>query len=192
MIGIYLFAAVLGGGLLAFSVVGGDSGLDDADGHGSLADLSAAGQMLLGIFRLRNLTFLLGTFGITGAALTWQGASWSWALAMAIVMGVGAMMINHMLFTWLKRADSAGNLVDDTDLVGMSGRVVMTVAPGQRGRIVCTVAGREQYLVARLASGQTDAATAGSDIVVLGMQDGVAEITPFDALPESTLKSLTE
>jgi hypothetical protein len=182
---------VLGGGLLAFSIMGADTGAD-ADGTESHAHGAAGGDLVLGIFRLRNMTFLFATFGITGAALTWLGASPAWAFAMAITMGIGAMMINHALFTWIKRADSAGNLVEDIDLVGMSGRVVLTVAPGQRGRIVCTVAGREQYLLARLSPGQADALIAGSDIVVLSVKDGVAEITPFDALPQSTLDSLTE
>jgi hypothetical protein len=191
MIGLYLFAAVLGGGLLAFSIMGADTGAD-ADGAGGHGHGPAGGEMVLGIFRLRNLTFLFATFGVTGAVLTWLGASPAWALTMASIMGVGAMMINHALFTWIKRGDSAGNLVDDSDLVGMSGRVIMTVAPGQRGRIVCTVAGREQHLVARLASGQTEAALAGRDIVVVGIEDGVAEITPFEALPQSSLDSLTE
>jgi hypothetical protein len=193
MIGLYLFAAVLGGGLLAMSVFGADAdAASDAGSGNAIAELHGAAEMLLGIFRLRNLTFLFATFGITGAVLTWLGASSGWAFTMAIIMGLGAMIINHALFAWLRRADSAGNLVDENDLVGMNGRVVLTVAPGERGRIVCTVAGREQYIVARLASGQSDALVSGREIVVVGMTGGVAEIAPFDALPSGAHKSLTE
>jgi hypothetical protein len=177
MLGFYLFAAILGGGLLVFSLAG------DADhGHDTDAGDHAVGELLLGFFRPRNLIFLLAAFGATGALLTALGRSAFVTALFAGAMGLGAMTLSHFVFTWLRKNDSAKDVLDDADLEGLAARVVLPIAPGAAGRVVCVVGGREQYLTARLTSGQPAELGAGRDVVIMTVANGVAEVSAFDAL----------
>lgn len=192
MLGVYLFAAVLGGGLLLFTMLGGHDGGDaghDAghgghdSGHGHDAGHhGGAGEFLLGFFRPRNLVFFLTAFGFTGAALTWLGRGGSFTAGAATGMGLGAMILNHALFTWLARTDSAVDTVGDRDLEGVGARVVLDVMPGHAGRVVCLVGGREQYITARLASGVDAPLPVGCEAVIVTITNGVAQIAPLDLL----------
>jgi hypothetical protein len=193
MLGFYLFAAIVGGGLLAFSVIGGhgdgdvggghDAGGHDAGGHDAGHDVGhGAGELVLGFFRPRNLIFFLAAFGLTGSVLTWLRNAAPFTLGLAIGMGLGAMVLNHLLFTWLRRTDAAIDTLGDTDLEGVSARVVLDVIPGHPGRVVCLVAGREQYVTARLASGVETSLATGREVVIVAITGGVAQIAPLNLL----------
>jgi hypothetical protein len=92
------------------------------------------------------------------------------------------MVLNHALFTWLARTDSATDTLGDTDLEGVSARVVIDVTPGHAGRVVCLVAGREQYVTARLASGVEAPIPTGREAVIVSVVNGVAQVAPLDLL----------
>jgi len=205
MLGIYLFAAILGGGLLLLSVLAGGehdahgdaSGLDaghDVD-HGLGHDTDAshdvhggAGEIVLGLFRPRNLTFFLAGFGLTGTLLTllspWSAGA---SLVPALVMGFGSMVATHGVFTWLKRSDTAVDIVSDSDMEGCVGRVVVSLGPGERGRIACQLGEREVHVIAMLAEGYTEELPPGREVVVLRVTDTVAHVMPFESreLPPS-------
>ncbi len=185
MLGIYLLFAVVGLGLLAFSLgddadgSSHDVGGHGAGGHGDLGH-SHPGDILLGFFRPRNLIFFAAAFGTTGSLLTWIGQTGPLlAGILALVMGVGAMFTSHALFRWLRKTESATEVVGDAALEGSTGRVAIDVEPGTRGRVVCNVGGREVSVLARLASGTSAALTAGSEVVVVRMVDGEAEVAPY-------------
>lgn len=209
MLGIYLFCAILGGGLLVFSLLGGaDHDMDhDASGVGGDHDLShdfdhdtghgghdvqhggSAAGILFGLFRPRNLIFLLAGFGLTGTLLMLlTGASGAGSLVPAAVMGLVAMVGTHGVFTWLRASDSATDAISDHDLEGASGRVVLPVSEESRGRIVCQIAGREVSLVAKLTPTESQPLVVGSEVIVLRVQDSVAEVMPFKSkeIPPST------
>lgn len=181
MLGFYLFSAIVGVGALAFSLLGSDDGTETA-GDGADSEWMEFGNILLAFLKPRNLFYFLAAFGVTGAALTLLAKPSSLALALAVAMGTGAVALNVITFAWIRRGDSSAGALDDLDLVGMSGRVVLPVHPGERGRIVCLVGGREHYVTARLASSISTPAPAGSEIVILEMRNGVADIAPFDPL----------
>lgn len=199
MLGVYLFATVVGVGLVLFSVLGGgdsdtgdiDAALDaDADleveaGGGIAAGL---GEIVLGLFRPRNLTFLLAAFGTTGTLLTLADTNPAGTLLMATSMGVGAWLLTHGVFTWLRRTDSAVDALSDRDLEGSIGRVTLPIAPGQRGRITVLVAGRQVHLTARLDPGVDRPLAIGTEVLIRHTEGGVAEVIPTDALglPPST------
>jgi len=193
MLGFYLFAAIVGGGLLAFTVIGGhgdgdvggghDAGGHDAGGHDAGHDVGhGPGELVLGFFRPRNLIFFLAAFGLTGSVLTWLRNAAPFTLGLAIGMGLGAMVLNHLLFAWLGRTDAAIDTLGDADLEGVSARVVLDVNPGHPGRVVCLVAGREQYVTARLASGVETSLPAGREVVIVAITGGVAQIAPLNLL----------
>lgn len=219
MIGIYVLAAVIGGGLLLFSMLAGDSdgghdlggaevdvggaeldaaGLDldasgvevDVDASGAEVDpdlgqgqgLSAA-DLVLGLFQPRNLIFFAAAFGLTGMLLTLVGGTGeAETMGLSLGMGAGAMTMTHLLFTWLRRSESAVDALAEIELEGRTGRVVLPLAPGQPGRIACLVADREIYLNARLASDAGGEVGVGGEVVVVRTEKGVAEVVPFDSL----------
>ncbi|MDQ8166036.1 MAG: hypothetical protein P3A28_09830 [Gemmatimonadota bacterium] len=187
MLGVYLLFAVVGLGLLAFSLgddadasshdVGGSSG-HGASGHGDAAH-SHPGDLVLGFFRPRNMIFFAAAFGTTGAIFTWLGRAALSTGVLALLMGAGAMAVSHALFRWLRNTESAVEVVGDAALEGSTGRVAIDVEPGARGRVVCNVGGREVSVLARLAPGTAGTLGAGSEVVVIRMVDGEAEVAPF-------------
>lgn len=201
MLGIYLLAAILGGGLLVFSLLGGG---DHDAGHGDASGLDAghdfdhdvgtghdagtghdvqqgwAGELVLGLFRPRNLTFFLAAFGITGTLVTLlTSTSTLGTLIPSLGMGLAAMLATHATFLWLARSDSAVDAVSDSDLEGCVGRVILPLSPGERGRIACRVGDHMTYITATLADGYTEALPPGREVVVLDVDRAVARVMPF-------------
>lgn len=194
MLGLYLFALVLGGGLLVLTLLGGDGESDvgadadieveveaDADPGGHHGGIGA-GEIVLGLFRPRNLTFLLATFGATGTLLTLSGAGRLTTAVLAAAMGTVAMVLTHAVFFWIRRTESAVDLVGDVELEGSIGRVVLPLSPGTRGRVACRVGGRELYLTARLSADITDSVGVGREVVIVRTAEGEAEVIPSRGL----------
>jgi hypothetical protein len=190
MFGVYLFCAILGGGLVALSLLSPgehDAGLGDeldaeAEGTSQGGHSSLAGELLLGLFRIRNLTFLLATFGVTGILGTWLGAGRVVTAVLAGVMGLAAMFLVHGVFTWLRRTDSAVDVLGDSDLEGTLARVVVPITTTSRGRISCVASGQQIFLTAKLADGQPELPQVGSPVVILRMRAGVAEVAPANGM----------
>ena len=219
MLGIYILAAVMGGGLLLFSVLSGAhhdasdvdvAGLDtdvsglDVDVAGVDVDVSGvdvagadvdvhvdhdidvghlgAGELVLGMFRPRNIIFFLAGFGLTGTLLTLTGNPDASTFAFALAMGGGAGLLTHAVFLWIRRSESGLGAVSEREIEGRPATVVLTLAPGQRGQISCLIGDQEQYVTARLAPEVTHSLSPGIEVVVLRVEDGVAEVIPFDAL----------
>src|SRR3970282_230454 len=186
MLGFYIFAAVLGGGLLLLSQLAGDhdaNGGAGAGDHGHGPDVGVHGpaELLLGFFRPRNLIFFLAAFGISGTLLTLTGSVAPLALGLSVIMGLAAMALTHGVFTWLRRSDTAADTVADADLEGSVGRVVLPIRPGERGRIACLVGDQETHITARLAEGVEQALEAGREVVVIRMIDGEAEVADLQS-----------
>ena len=214
MLGIYLFSAIIGGGLLLFSVLGGaDHGADhDASGMDAGHDIDHdlghdaghdathdgdvahggpgwAGELVLGLFRPRNIIFFAAGFGVTGTLVTLLTDSTTTAgLFSSVGMGLAAMVVTHGTFVWLKRSESAVDVISDADMEGCVGRVVLPLAPGERGRIACRFGEREVHVVALLADGYAEVLPPGREVVVLEVTDTVARVMPFESLqlPPST------
>lgn len=195
MLGLYLFAMIVGVGLLLFTIVlGGDHDAPEADldfdaeaevelesGHGEGLG-SGVGDLVLGLFRPRNLTFLLASFGTTGTLLTLARTGEALTLPLAIGMGVAAWLASHGVFTWLRRTDSGIDALDDRDLEGTIGIVTLPITPGGRGRITVEAAGRQAYLTARLSGEVERALPVGTEVLIRRTEGGVAEVMPTDSL----------
>ncbi|MDX2207280.1 MAG: hypothetical protein SFU57_06515 [Gemmatimonadales bacterium] len=192
MLSVYLLSAILGVGLLIFSSLGGgDHGADLGDGLDTdTADLGdtgdgGAGQILLGLFSTRNLTFFLAAFGVGGLMLHYLGVATSTTLVVAAGLGAAAMGLSHALFTWLKRTDAAVEIFGDADFSGMLARVVLPISAGERGQIACTIAGREMYLTAQLDASAPAALRVGDEVIVLHADAGVATVMAASQIDQS-------
>ncbi|HET9064358.1 MAG TPA: hypothetical protein VFN22_00865 [Gemmatimonadales bacterium] len=200
MFGVYLFSTIVGVGLLALTLLGGsDSDIDtdldvdidvdidmDADVGSHVGHLAGAadgiGEVVLGLFKPRNLTFLLAAFGTTGVLLTLAGTNAALTLILAGAMGMVSWVTSHALFTWLTRSDSSVDALGDHELVGSIGTVTLPIAPGTRGRITVIAAGRETYLTARLEAETDRTLDVGTEVLIRRTAGGVAEVIPTDTL----------
>jgi hypothetical protein len=178
VLGFYLFATVLGVGLIAFSLGddGGSGGHDTP--HLGIAH-AHTGDLFFGFFKPRNIIFFLAAFGLTGSLLTWLGRSSLLTAILAIAMGLFIMATTHVTFRWLGKTESGANVVGDHVLEGSVARVTVTVTAESRGRVACVVGGREVHVLARLAPGAEAALEAGREVLVVRMIDGEAEVSPY-------------
>ena len=171
MTSVYLLSAILGLGLLIFSTLSG-----------------GASHFLLGLFGTRNLTFLLAAFGATGLLLTLFRVDRAITLVLAMGLGVVSMGLAHGVFTWLRRTDSAVEVLGDDDFQGELARVVLPIGTGSQGQVACVIAGREVYLTAVLAGEVEGPLAIGREVIILSTAQGVAAVMPATQLeiPPST------
>lgn len=180
MLGLYLFAAIVGAGLLVFSLLGmGENGGHD---HAALADAEhpGLGELVLAFLKPRNFIFGAAGFGITGTLLTLLGAGPLLTPLAAAGMGAAFFVVSHVVFTLLRRTETATDLVSDTQLMGERARVTLPLEPGHPGRVACQLAGREVYLTARQAPGASGRIPVGAEVVVIRVTNGVAEVATPD------------
>jgi hypothetical protein len=181
VLGLYLFAAIVGAGLLAFSLMGvGDhhAGHD----HPVLADADhpGLGELVLAFLKPRNFIFGAAGFGLTGTVLTLVGAGPLFTPVAAATLGAGFFFLSHAVFTLLRRTETASDPVSDTQLMGERARVTLALEPGHPGRVACVLGGREVYLTARLAPEASERIPAGREVVVVRVTNGVAEVATPD------------
>jgi hypothetical protein len=195
VLGIYIVAAILGAGLLAMSLLAGGGGGHDVDtgaggdlgvahdvevSHPMLADAEhpGFGEAVLSFFRPRNIIFFLAGFGLTGTLLTVIGSRPVFTLLAALGMGSGFFLLSHVVFTFLRRAETGTGALSEAELMGERARVTLPLVPGHPGRVACLLGGREVYLTARLAPGLTEPIPAGREVIVSTVTNGVAEVLP--------------
>lgn len=173
MLTLYLFALLVGGGLLAFSLLGGDGADADYDALG--------GDNPLQLLSLRTLTYFLFVFGGVGAVLSWAwtGAAAPLVLLLAAVSGVGVGTLASLAFRYLRRTNSGMHESEDS-FVGLAGRVIVPVQREGIGKIVVQRGDRAYELLAR-AFNSTDADPgAWTSVVIVEMSRGTALVSPLE------------
>lgn len=186
MLMVYLITLIVGGVLLALTLVlgGGDADTDagevdaagDAD-HGPL-DVFAG---WLPVTSLRFWTFFSAFFGGVGTVLT------AWNLSSPVVAGVVAAVAGYLSgllmdrsLKYLRRV-AHDSSVGSADVVGAGALVLLPVASGETGKVRVHLKGRTVDLLA-----QTDddsQLAAGQHVMVLSMRDnGHVLVTRGDKL----------
>lgn len=193
MLSLYLFALIVGGGLLLFSLITGNG--DDAQSADFGADPDAGIDLhqqfgepgLLGVqdfLSIRTLLYLLAGFGASGTLIDLlTSASASVALAWAVVTGVIAASLAAAIYGWVRRTDSGAVPTEPDYLLGVAARVVLPVIPGHRGKIVALYEGREVELLARLYGQEDAACPRGSEVVIVDIDGDTALVTALSVLP---------
>ncbi len=188
MLGLYVFAAIVGWAFVAFFVLfGADADADfDVDADADLdLDLDAeAGTGLAALaadfLSFRALVFFAALFGLTGLVLDLLGANGAVTLAAAVAMGVFAVWLNARLIRYVKTS-SVSTRLRDADMRGQPGEVVMPVGPGRKGRVAIDVDGQRRYLVAT-PFGRAGEFAVGDHVVVVEVERGTARIAAMDQL----------
>lgn len=176
MFSLYLFALLVGGGLLVFSLVGGhdshhgDMGHHDFHGHNPIQWLS-----------LRTLTYFLFVFGGVGAVLTktWHVATMPLVLLLSAVAGLGVGAAVSMAFRYLSQTDSGLRDSEDS-FVGLTGRVTLPIGSSGMGKVLVQRGDRTFELLARPLDAAAKGATDWKSVIVVEMNRGTALVTPID------------
>lgn len=181
MLTFYLFALILGGGMLLLSVLGGDGGDADLDLDVDVGVEPGADGSASKIFSFRSAIYTLFGFGATGALLTWSGVGGLITLGASIVTGLASGALIGTVFSWLERTDSGAH-PGDRSLVGATGRITLPITAEVPGTVIVTRGGRDVQLRARPhASGQGDPSGWRQVMVVEMDASGTALVAPFDS-----------
>lgn len=198
MLPLYLFALIVGGGLLLFSLIAGHGETDgaevDADGDASTevhADADGHDWIALQSFlSIRTLLYLFAGFGATGTLMELlTDASGAVTFVWAAMTGVVAALLATGIYAWVRGTDSGEVPTDPDYLIGATARVLLPVVHGHRGKILALHAGREVELLARLYGAEDEACPRGSEVVIVDVEGETALVT---ALPRISSESAPE
>lgn len=192
----YVFALVLGGVLLAASMVLGGKDLDgdhggagelDHEGHGFHGDHDHGeahgdlGGLFAVLVSMRFWTFFATFFGLTGLVLEGLELMANLALARGLAIGVGVLsgwstvrLIQHL------SASEVGAAASVNDYVGRSGEVLVRVAPGSLGKVRIELKGTT---VDVLAISEDDLLEPGSHALIVEMRDTQALVSKIAGKP---------
>lgn len=174
MTGLYLFATAAGVPLVVwFLAAGGDEGGSDGNDGGGTAGV------MLRLLPLSTIAFVLAAFGVAGLALGVAGAGGGGAFTGAVVAGIVAGALNSTLFAYLRRSESTTE-VDDEQLAGKIGRVVVPLTGDRRGRISLSVGGQQIHLSAMATPPAPAELGVGDQVLVVEVHKGIARVTPLD------------
>ena len=169
MTGLYLFAAAAGVPLVIWLLASGDeSGPDDG----------IAGVMFR-LLPLSTIAFVLAAFGVTGLALGAAGVGGGSTFVAAAGAAFVAGALNSTAFAYLRRSESKTE-VDDEQLAGKIGRVVVPLTGDRRGRISVTVGGQQIHLSAHALPGAPAGLEVGDQVLVVEVRKGIASVTGLD------------
>jgi hypothetical protein len=190
MLALYLFSLILGGGLLAASLLGALGGHEFGGhdtgaigGHG--ADPSAE-HAAAKIFSVRAMIYALFGFGAAGSLLTALGAGGLLTALTAVGTGVVTSALVTTLFR-LVRAEELPQGPGDEAYIGLAGRVTLPMQPGSPGTIAVDQGARRVSLRALPHPSKAGLNTGDwRTVVVVDMEHGVARVVPVedDLIPE--------
>lgn len=200
MASLYLFALVVGGGLLLFSLFTGDADAGEIDAGeidaGVDAEVDAEGELRAGgsgleltreFLSVRSLLYFLAAFGATGFLLrTLAGAGSLASLAWAAATGILVASMAALVYGWLRRTESGLVPLTNDHLVGLAAQVLVPVRSDHRGKVLAVRDGRQVELLARLYGPADPDCPAGSTVVIVEVEGDTALVTPASYLPRET------
>lgn len=187
MFSLYLFALMVGGGLLLFSLVSGSE--HQHDGFHHAGDHGSAGEWL----SLRTLTYFLFVFGGVGAVLSrsWHAGAAPLVLLVATAAGLAVGGAVATAFSWLRRTDT-GHRESDDSFIGLSGRMTLPFGPAGAGKVLVARGDRTFELLARPYDRASGAPSAWNHVIVVEMERGTALVAPLDDPAVRELASINQ
>jgi len=183
MLSFYIFAAILGGGLLLLGAVAGDG---DAGGDSIELDPDFGGKDLgwKKALSFRTAAYALAAFGLTGTALSFLDAQPRLTLLLAAAMAILGGTLATALFGWLARTQGGFGESSESYIGGIASAEIRIPVEG-RGRVHLVHRGRAFTLPAVT---HNDEIGRGETVIILDVVDGVAlvERAPRDLLDAST------
>ena len=180
MLAVYLFGAILGGGLIVFSALAGMSSHSDVGGHGldhssdhssdhvaGHGSVHGTGAAWLPFFSLRFWIYAVGAFGLTGAGLTFFKASQEPAtLVIATVAGLLMGFSAATIVRLLSRAESTSGLLEN-DFLGAIAKVSVPIGT-LPGKVRTSIKGEIIDLVASCNDGESF--SIGDEVMIVDVE----------------------
>jgi membrane-bound ClpP family serine protease len=129
-----------------------------------------------GFLSARMLAVFLTAFGTVGAIARWYSISTLMSSVWGLVAAIPLSAVYTLAIKAL-RSQQASSLVEDCDLVGLIGRVTVTIAPGAIGEVSCTVKAQTARRMARSLG--HEAIPEGSMVRVVEVQGDVVVVEPI-------------
>jgi len=184
MTAFYWFAMVVGVGMYLFSVFADTTGAHgDVDGHVDAGGDHHHGLDSYKLLSLRNATYFLFAFGVTGVSLTWLWGGSRGLLTSLLAFAIGAIGagISTVVFGWLRKSES-GDMPGDRAWLGATAQVLLPLSTGGHGKILVSRGGRAQELLARPFDDDANSPESWSKVLVLEIRDGIALVAPNEEL----------
>ena len=185
MLGVYLAALIVGGGLLLLSLAGGHghdlhAGGHDAHGSGHDAhghhDVRGGGSDFLALFAsLRFWTFFLASGGLTGLILRVIGLAEPIPLAVAVADGFGLGLAAALLFRRMS-TEQLSSARSTEDWIGKTGKVTIPVSAAHPGKIRLELDDEVVDLIARAAEAEGELPV-GEEVMIVEMDDDTALVS---------------
>lgn len=190
MLTVYWVMLLVGGTLVALSLLGGgdaggDLGGHDLGGHDVGHDASAVlvdgdgleaeGVVFSDFLSLRFVFLFAAFFGLTGVAMRYlAGVVEPLAFVLALVVGVFVGLFGNVLIRRVGQAE-VSSAATTTDFEGKTARVVLPFGGADRGSITLVSKGQRYVLPAR-SFGGVERYDRGEDVVVVRLDGRVAEV----------------
>lgn len=190
---VYLIAAIVGGGLMAASLIfghshGADGGFDHHVGtvdHGAPTDhtehdLVGHGAEWLPFLSLRFWTYATGIFGLCGVLLKlFVQTTEPTTAIISIITGVAAGWIVHVLMRLAARAESDTS-IKTNDFMGSRGRLLVGCSRGSEGKVRLELKGSTVELLALPYQG--DSIPSDTEVVIMTIENDRAMVVPTEQL----------
>lgn len=165
MLYLYLAAAVIGLVLLGASVFVGHDHAATHDGSGD-----GEGSPMLALLSVRVWTYLLAFGGVTGVLLRLVGHEGE-PLSAVVALGVGGVAAAMARFV-IGRATRAGDsgMVQSTDLVGLTGAVIVPFGGSATGKVRVRVAEADVDVLATTDDGEP--LGRDDEVLIVEMREG--------------------
>lgn len=188
MFSLYLFALIVGGALLLFSLFGGSD-------HGDTDFSHDGGHSPAQWLSIRTLMYFMFVFGGVGAILTktWSPAMSPFVFGLALLAGAGVGTAVSAAFSFLRRTDSGYRDGDDS-FVGLTARVMIPISASGPGKVRVSRGDRTVELLARpydRAAASTSAPD-WKDVIIVEMARGTAIVAPVDDPAVRELASINQ
>lgn len=137
--------------------------------------MGAAAQWL----SFRNIIFFIAFFGLTGTLLTLVSGPVVAAVG-AVLMGTLASNLSHRIFQYLRQTES-GEGLQDSDLQGLRGQVVVTTSRTSKGKITIVANDRALQMIAITAEeASREEYHPGETVTIVKIEGGLAHIAGED------------
>lgn len=175
MFSLYMFALLVGGALLVFSLLG-QSDADSDVGNGAFD-----GDNPVQWLSFRTAIYFLFVFGGVGAVLSkaWVGAAAPLVLVLATAAGLGVGAAVAATFGYLRKTDSGLRQTDDS-FIGLSGRITLPIAAAGAGKVLVSRGDRTFELLARPYDKASGDPAHWQNVIVVEMDRGTARVAPRD------------
>jgi membrane protein implicated in regulation of membrane protease activity len=182
---IYTVCAVAGGVLVVVQVVlqafgvfaETDVDLHDADFDDSVGEPEGHGNLFFGILSFKALCAFAAIFGLTGLIMLTRSGSFGMRVFVAVLAGMGGMIVVAMLMRGLSKLQSSGT-VQIANAVGRTGSCYLRIPGAGKGlgKVTIELQGRSLQFEARTAGEEIPT---GARVRVVGVEGGdTLEVSP--------------